>query len=238
MIKKILTLLICIQMTCSSAFSASLIIDDFAEESLGHLKVEAPKDFHKEIVQDDIVNRFLKSKFHKVIPVSIRNDVVVDEFAAKIDKNKIRPLRIKTKYNFTKQVVAIQLKLAQNLTTNKSIKEGDRVLFKTVKSIKLENFNLPKGAEIIGRVETISPNDLMGTPEDIVIENFMVKDNSNINLYGSVRKRGADRSWWIYPLYQAGNIGFWAAGFPLVLIRGGRVKLSTKDVYTVYYEYQ
>ena len=64
----------------------------------------------------------------------------------------------------------------------------------------------------------------------------MIKEK--INFYGRVKKRGANRSWWLYPLYQAGNIAFWAAGYPLVLVRGGHAKLSTKEIYTVYYEMQ
>jgi len=238
MLKKIFVLLICFQMCFTTAFSAPLITDDFAEESLGHLNFSIPKDYHDEVVQDDIVNKFLKPKFHKVIPVSIQSDVIVDEFASKLDKSNLKVKKVKTKYNFSKPVVEIELKLVHNLATKKGLKEGDKVLFKTVKNIKLPDINIPKGAEIIGRVETVSQNDLMGTPEDVVIDNFTIKDHTDINLYGAIRRRGADRSWWVYPLYQAGNIVFFAAGYPLVLIRGGRVKLSTKDVYTVYYEYQ
>src|SRR5574344_351869 len=238
MIKNIFLVFICF-MISTSTLASPMITDDFAESSLEHLSLPKPHDFHKDAIEDEVVDKVLKPTYQKVIPVSIRNDIVVDEFASKIDRKKIHKIRIKNKYNFAKPIIEIELKTVQNISTKKGLKEGDTILFKTIKNIKLgKEMLLPKGSEILGRVETISPNDLLGTPEDVVIENFVVKDNPNINLYGAIRKRGADRSWWLYPIYQAGNIAFWAAGYPLVMVRGGRVRISNKDVFTVYYENQ
>ena len=77
----------------------------------------------------------------------------------------------------------------------------------------------------------------MGTPESIKIDNFYIDDNGNeINLSGSISKTGANRSIWVYPLYQAGNITFYVAGFIFVPIHGGRAKFSTTDSFTVYFE--
>ena len=179
------------------------------------------------------------TKDKKVIPLGVRKDNVIDEVALKLDKKKIKPAKVKTKYNYAIAPIPVQLRVTKNLTTrHDEVKEGDLILFKTIKTITLGKYQLPKDSEVIGRVETVSPNDLLGTPADLVVDNFVVKNNEKINFYGRVKKRGANRSWWLYPLYQAGNIAFWAAGYPLVLVRGGHAKLSTKEIYTVYYEMQ
>ena len=96
-----------------------------------------------------------------------------------------------------------------------------------------------KGTTVLGRVETLSASDKMGTPETLKIDNFYIDDNGKeINLHGSVSKTGANRSIWVYPLYQAGNITFYVAGFVFVPIHGGRAKLSTKEDFTIFYEMQ
>ena len=77
----------------------------------------------------------------------------------------------------------------------------------------------------------------MGTPESIQISNFYIP-NEGIELHGSISKTGANRSIWVYPLYQAGNITFYVAGFIFVPIHGGRVKLLTSEAFTVFYETQ
>ena len=96
-----------------------------------------------------------------------------------------------------------------------------------------------KGTTVLGRVETLSASDKMGVPETLKIDNFYIEDNGKeINLSGSVSKTGANRSIWVYPLYQAGNITFYVAGFVFVPIHGGRAKLSTTDSFTVFFETQ
>ena len=95
-----------------------------------------------------------------------------------------------------------------------------------------------RGTTILGRVETISASDKMGTPECIKISNFYIPGSQEINLYGSISKSGANRSIWVYPLYQAGNILLYAAGFAVVPIHGGRAKLLTSESFTVFYETQ
>ena len=79
----------------------------------------------------------------------------------------------------------------------------------------------------------------MGVPETLKICNFFIEDdNEEINLHGAVSKTGANRSIWVYPLYQAGNILFYAAGFAVVPIHGGRAKVLTSESFTVFYETQ
>lgn len=237
MIKKILTIFICLQIASLSGYATPLIVDEFAEETLEPAPLEQ-YDNSKQKVKDEFVEHYV-TKDKKVIPLGVRKDNVIDEVALKLDKKKIKPAKVKTKYNYAITPIPVQLRVTKNLTTrHDEVKEGDLILFKTIKTITLGKYQLPKDSEVIGRVETVSPNDLLGTPADLVVDNFVVKNNEKINFYGRVKKRGANRSWWLYPLYQAGNIAFWAAGYPLVLVRGGHAKLSTKEIYTVYYEMQ
>ena len=60
----------------------------------------------------------------------------------------------------------------------------------------------------------------MGTPFNIVIDNFNVKDpevnnenDNSIRFHGTISKAGANRAVWVYPLYQAGNLVLYVAGF-------------------------
>jgi hypothetical protein len=147
-----------------------------------------------------------------------------------------RKINPKTDYDFTKAQIPVKLKIIKNLTTKHHVLEGDSILFKTTNEVLINGTTLPKGTEVIGRVETISASDKMGTPANIVVDNFYVKDHPEISLYGNVSKTGANRSIWVYPLYQAGNIMFYVAGFVFVPIHGGHAKLLTSDTYTVFYE--
>lgn len=191
-----------------------------------------------ELIEDELVTNKFTSKFGGISIIKKRKkSIIEDNFAknnlANKDLERINP---KTKYDFTKAQIPVQMRVIKNLSTKHKILEGDKILFKTVNDVTIGNITLPKGTHVIGRVEILSESDKMGTPANIVISNFQVKDNPDICLYGNVSKTGANRSIWVYPLYQAGNIMFYVAGFIFVPIHGGHAKLSTKDIYTVFYE--
>ncbi len=166
---------------------------------------------HKEIIEDNLAKNNLKIK-------------------------DVRMSKAKNIYDFSKAQIPIKLKVIKNLTTKHQILEGDSILFKTVEDITIGDETLPKGTKIIGRVETISKSDKMGTPANIVIDNFYVENNPDICFYGHISKTGANRSIWVYPLYQAGNIMFYVAGFVFVPIHGGHAKITPNETYTVFYE--
>ncbi len=169
----------------------------------------------------------------------IRKEHSDDFFFEKIvDPSKVRKILPKTRYDFTKQQIPVQIKLAQQIKTNKLL-EGSIVNFVATHDFEINGKIFKKGTSVFGRVEVLSASDKMGVPETLKIDNFYIEDNGQeINLSGSVSKTGANRSIWVYPLYQAGNITFYAAGFVFVPIHGGRAKLSTKDSFIVFFETQ
>ena len=155
-----------------------------------------------------------------------------------IDPSKVRKILPKTKYDFTKRQIPIQIRLAEQLKT-KGLLEGSVVRFAATHDFEIQGKTFEKGTPVLGRVETLSASDKMGVPETLKIDNFYIEDNGQeINLSGSVSKTGANRSIWVYPLYQAGNITFYVAGFVFVPIHGGRAKLSKTDSFTVFFETQ
>lgn len=168
---------------------------------------------------------------------SHQKNIIEDGLAKKQFADKeLKKVKNKTKYDFTKAQIPVQLKIIKNLSTKHNVLEGDSILFKTIKEVTINGLVLPKGTQVIGRVETVSASDKMGCPANIIVDNFYVKDHPDICLYGNVSKTGANRSIWVYPLYQAGNIMFYVAGFVFVPIHGGHAKLLTNETYTVFYE--
>lgn len=195
-------------------------------------------EYQKINIDDELVNTKLKDKLGTVsILRKKQKDKIEDDFVKNaIDLKNVTIIKAKNCYDFTKAQIPVQLKIIKNITTKNGIIEGDSILFKTVKDVMLNGQILPKGTNIIGRVEMVSESDKMGTPANIVIDNFYVKGRPEINFYGSVSKAGANRALWVYPLYQAGNIVLYVAGFVFVPIHGGHAKLSTNETYTVFYE--
>ncbi len=185
-----------------------------------------------ELIDDDFIS---KTSNFTIIKKGHPDDFF---FEKNIDTTKVRKILPKTRYDFTKQQIPIQIKLAERLKT-KGLLEGSTVPFLAVHNFEINGKTFKKGTTILGRIEMLSASDKMGVPETLKIDNFYIEHNGQeINLSGSISKTGANRSIWVYPLYQAGNITFYAAGFVLVPIHGGRAKLSTKESFTVFFETQ
>jgi hypothetical protein len=220
------------------------IVDDLIEveaESGATIKLWAEKkgQYEKVNIDDELITQKFRDRVGSISILKRRPKVnIEDEFAKQIDRTKISAIRVKNKYDFTKSQVPVQLKIIKNLSTKNAITEGDSILFKTIKDVMINGINLPKGTKIVGRVETISDSDKMGVPANLVVDNFYVKNHPEINFYGSLTKTGANRALWVYPLYQAGNLVLYVAGFVFVPIHGGHAKFSTDEVYTVFYEPQ
>ena len=194
--------------------------------------------YENEQIKDELLedNAFVANIGNYVLPEKF----VPDEYFIEknIDLSKIRKITSKNKYDFTKKLVPIQIKIAEQLKSTKEILEGSTIPFIAQHDFEINGKKYDKGTKILGRVETISESDKMGTPECIKISNFYIPDEKDIDLSGSISKTGANRSIWVYPLYQAGNICLYVAGFVFVPIHGGRAKLLTSESFTLFYETQ
>jgi len=168
----------------------------------------------------------------------LSDKIIPDEYFIEksIDLSKVRKINPKNNYDFTKEQIPIQIKIAQHLKSTRQITEGSSIPFIAQHDFEINGKKFNQGTTILGRVETISNSDKMGTPETLVISNFYIPAEQDIELSGSISKNGANRSIWVYPLYQAGNITFYVAGFVFVPIHGGRAKLSTSETFTLFYE--
>ena len=186
------------------------------------------------IVDDLIDENFISNSSNLgIVKCEKPDDLFLEKF---IDTTKVRKILPKNKYDFTKKQIPVQIQIVQKLNT-KGLLEGSSIPFVTTHDFEINGKNYKKGTTVLGRVETLSASDKMGVPETLKIDNFYIEDEGReINLSGSVSKTGANRSIWVYPLYQAGNITFYVAGFVFVPIHGGRAKLLTSESFTVFYE--
>ena len=194
--------------------------------------------YKNEPIKDELLD---DSKFIENSEKYVLSDKIIpDEYFIEknIDLSKVRKITSKNKYDFTKKVVPIKIKIAEHLKSTREILEGSTIPFVAQHDFEINGKKYNSGTKILGRVETISESDKMGTPESIKISNFYIPDQEGIDLYGSISKTGANRALWVYPLYQAGNVCFYVAGFVFVPIHGGRAKLLTSESFTVFYETQ
>ena len=195
-------------------------------------------------IEDELITNVFKKKNTKNFFLKRAKSPIEDTFARNsIDIKKIGILKRKENYDFTKDQVPIELKVIRNISTKRELKEGKTITFKTVNDVVINGKVLPRGTKVTGKVELVSASDKMGTPFNIVIDNFNVKDpevnnenDNSIRFHGTISKAGANRAVWVYPLYQAGNLVLYVAGFAFVPIHGGHAKLLTSETYTVYYE--
>lgn len=194
--------------------------------------------YANEPIKDELLedNEFIANVENYVLPEKF----IPDEYFIEknIDLSKVRKIASKNKYDFTKKLVPIQIKISEQLKSTREVLEGSTIPFIAQHDFEINGKKYDKGTKILGRVETISESDKMGTPESIKISNFYIPDEIEINLSGSISKTGANRSIWVYPLYQAGNVCLYVAGFVFVPIHGGRAKLLTSESFTLFYETQ
>lgn len=216
------------------------ITDELAEEHMKkgrvfELSVFRQGKYKERKITDELISpEFVKKSSNTVI---VRKEPPDEYFIEKkIDVTKVRRIKAKTKYDFTKKQIPVQIRIADGIKSTDGLYEGADIPFVATHDFVIKGKKYKKGTQIMGRIETISDSDKMGVPECIKIDNFYIKDNQDTNLHGYITKTGANRSIWVYPLYQAGNICLYVAGFVFVPIHGGRAKLSTTETFTVFYE--
>ena len=79
------------------------------------------------------------------------------------------------KYENLKRI-PINIKIIEDVTTKKNLSEGQKLIFLTTEDVVLSHKKvLSAGSRIIGTVETISKNEMGGTPANLIAGNFKIE---------------------------------------------------------------
>ena len=200
--KKFLSLLICFSLASMPAFA---ITDEFVEQTLDkNLKIKPPKEI---IITDTFAEKSLSKNLNNVE----RRKVVVN------DKSAMTPVSVRIKRPYSSQ---------------DNLQEGDTIEFMLTKPVTINGKTYPAGEIVNARLETVSMNEVMGVPSDVIVGNFNL---DGIPLGGEINKTGANRSFWVYPSIYIFSI-FFGAGLLFIPIRGGHAKIRTNETFTLYAE--
>ncbi len=121
--------------------------------------------------------------------------------------------------------IPLKIKSIEDISTQKEIEEGQKLIFLTTEDTVLKhNKVLSAGSRVIGKVETVSKNGIKGVPADLIIGDFKIEYMSNIKLEGQIKKEGANRTLWVYPVLPI-----------LFPIKGGHAKINANEEFTLYY---
>ena len=240
--KKIIALLVCLQFMVMPSYG--MITDDFVEnlpnKNTGPLKPQKIK------ITDD----FVEETLNKNVKTDIKKHAeITDEFAQKNRNKNVKsnnPVYIeetlpeKTAGGIKKKVVTVdksnmtpvrvKIKNYYSTKSRKQIQEGDYIEFVTVDDVTVNKKSYPAGTEVMARVETISMNQNMGVPADLVVGNFNIDNNL---LSGEIAKTGANRSLWVYPAMCL-TVWFYGAGLLFTFVRGGHAKIKKSEIFTLY----
>lgn len=131
--------------------------------------------------------------------------------------------RIKTPKYEELNRIPLNLQIISDISTKSNLTEGQKVVFLTRENVVLTHKKvLPAGSRVFGTVETISQNEPLGVPANLIIGNFKIEYMPTIKLEGQIIKQGANRTYWTFnPIFFA--------------VRGGHAKIKSDEIYTVYY---
>lgn len=157
---------------------------------------------------------------------------IKDDFVEKtLDKNLKIPDKKIVVYKENMTPVHVRIKKPFSTKSN-LVEEGDTVEFELTETAVIKNKTYPAGTPVKARLETVSMNDIMGVPADVVFGSFNIDGTA---LGGEITKTGANRTLWVYPCHYGFNI-FFALGYAFMPIRGGHAKVKPSETFTLYAE--
>lgn len=131
--------------------------------------------------------------------------------------------------------IPIKLQLINPVKSEKKLYEGQILEFKVKENVIYENKLVAKsGDRAEAKVETIIANGMNGIPASVILGNFKVNDIKRTQLTTNYEKYGMDLSLLVFPIKWA-LTPFPPTGSLTNFIKGGHVKIKTKDIITVYY---
>ena len=173
------------------------------------------------------------------INLSAQATEVEELIKSTIDKNNLPQIHQNTQYDYSsiKRVeVKLQLDEATKLSTKKGyLKEGQKVQFRVKYDVKYKGKTLiPKFTLASGIIQTFIGRGMNGIPATIIIDNFEIEGIDNSKIKGTIIKKGADFSLFVFPLKWA--LTFMPPTGSLTNFNpGGNATINKKTDITVYY---
>lgn len=139
-------------------------------------------------------------------------------------------------YDYTDTTsVPIRLAVTKEISSEKGLFEGQKLEFRVVRDVYYnEKLILARGSIVQGKVETIVTSGMNGFPAELMLDGFEIPGIKQSQLMGGYIKKGQNRCFWVYPLKWALTL-IPVAGSLTNFIKGGHVKLHTRDIITIYY---
>ena len=163
--------------------------------------------------------------------------VVEDELVkATLSNKNIEKPYTNLDYNYEDtETVDVKLSVLEDIKNEKYLHEGQIIKLRVVRDVKYDNKVVIKhGTIATAKVETIIANGMNGIPASVVLGDFNIEGVPWSKLTSTYEKFGLDLSLMVYPLKWALTI-LPPAGSLTNFIKGGHVKLKSKNVITIKY---
>lgn len=228
--KKYIIFMICLQLLSLPAYSLDVIEDNFVESTLQEYRNKSILIEDSQI-NDNLINKNFIEKAQKT-KINIVNTPIKDKLTQNLDLKSTSNVSTNLNYNYQSiNNAVLKIKIDKTITTKEKPQEGSYVNFHTVSDLKLANGKIiPKNTSVIARIETVSQNDIMGVPANLVIDNFKINQFENLSILNNINKTGANRSLWVYPVVYVG-LFFFGAGVLFTPIRGGHAKIKDHEYF-------
>lgn len=220
-----------------TAIASSEIIEDEAAKELSKNQTLSKNEFKPETIEDEIADKTYKGKHF--LQVTTKKEIIIEKID--IPDTGIQKVKTVTKPITEDDVINVYVCSATTIGSSSGKKVGDKVYFKVSQDVyKNGKLFIKKDTDSEAVLENISKQAMGGDPEEIEIGSFSTRDAGGnlINLTGSVRKQGANRATWVKPIVYTGyaSIPFGAPLMVVVLVKGGKARITPKENYKLYYE--
>ncbi len=159
-------------------------------------------------------------------------EIVEDEFV----KDLIPEEKTEKNYNYENvQRTFINIKIKEQVNSEKELYEGQIVDFIVDNNVFIKKQLLIKRNTVVkAKVNTIITSGMNGIPASIIFSDFEIPNINKANLSPTLEIFGQDRSLFVFPLKWV-LTPLPPSGSLTNFIKGGKVKIKTNKLYTIYY---